>query len=133
MEKIILISGFLATGSAWGMAWSGGLGSVKKDMSNAALIKLVSLIFTVAGSICAAYILYELYAQHSNSVPDEPSSLTGYLAGKNLFLNGGKLLIQISPLALILPVLRKSKIVCGLVGICYILLPFYEAIVTPFV
>lgn len=115
------------------MAWLGGLGTLKKDMSSSSLLKLVALIFVISGSICATYIIYDLYSRYSSGTPEEQEILKGNFTGKNLFTNGGKLLIRVSALILIFPPFRKSKIICGVVGTCYVLLPFYNDIISKLV
>jgi len=120
---------FLATGAAWGMAWLGGFGSLKKDMGNASLLKFVSLVFVVAGSIYACHILYDLYGKYSVGSAEEKELFLANFTGKNFVKNGGRLLIHFSPLFLILPLLRKSRVVCGVIGTCYVLIPFYNLII----
>lgn len=132
MEDVLLLSSFIATGAAWGMTWAAGFGVLKKDMCSVSLLKIIALTFTIAGSICAAHYLHGLYEQYSSEELVDQEYIKQFLAGQNLFINGGRLLILISPLLLIIPPLRKSKFVCAIVGLCYVLLPFYDVIVAKF-
>lgn len=129
MNNILLISSFLATGAAWGMAWLGGFGVLKKDMGSAPLLKMVSLVFTVAGSIFASYVVYDLYGTYSVGTEEEKALFKSGFTGKDFVKNTGGLLIHLSPVVLILPAFRKSRVICAVAGICYILLPFYNRII----
>lgn len=124
---------FLTIGAAWGMTWLGCFGILKGGLSNVDLTRLVSLIFAIAGSFVAAFILFKLYNEYSAGTPQEKEALTSSFTGKNFVSNGGMLLIKLSPIALLYKGFRGSKMVTGIVGLCYVILPYYSLIVSKIV
>ena len=129
MNNLLLLASFAATGAAWGMAWLGGFGVLKKDMCNPMLLRLITLVFVSAGSVYAVYYCYNIYGEYKVAPDEGKQFFQTYFSGNNLIVNGGRLLIQLSPIVLIVPPLRKSRMICAVVGVCYVLLPFYAYII----
>ncbi len=133
MEQVVGIAGFIATGAAWGLVWLGVVGLLHKDVAIVRQAGLVGLAFAIFGTVFVLFQLYGLYAEYSTGSEARQEVMKAQFTGAQWWAHWGKLIIAALPFMFWMKRLRVTRLLIATVGICYVLLAYYDQIVSRFI